>query len=175
MWPVYSGGSELLESAGLVYAGDLAAMTLDPGRMKHESVSDEVVVGESGSPEEWAMTAWRGFGGEAEELPENYREFVRALSESESVRLYTARYEGENAGVFAVTSEADMMGVYYFAVKPELRRKGIARAMMSEICRLAEDKKIVLQSTPMGRKFYRNFGFSELFMIPVYSTTDDIF
>ena len=47
--------------------------------------------------------------------------------------------------------------------------------MMDEICRIADEKKIVLQATPMGRKFYEAFGFREEFKISVFSTESDIF
>ena len=69
----------------------------------------------------------------------------------------------------------DSNGVYYFATIPEQRRKGVARSMMNEICRLSNGKKILLQATPMGLPFYKNFGFKELCKIPVYSDSDDVF
>ena len=182
MWPVYSGGRELLEGAGLIYAGDLAAMMLKPERVSISDYRPDVKIFRSDDPEEWAITSWLGFGGSDEDFPENYRVFVKALSEAgERISLYSAKYDGENAGVFALTNECEVMGVYYFAVVPDFRRKGIARAMMSEICRYAlssevrSPKRIVLQSTPMGHEFYSNFGFTDLFKIPVYSTESDIF
>ena len=175
MWPVYDGGHDVLESEGLLYAGDLAAMSLDPaGATLHvkEGVTFERVTRELSG--EWACTAWRGFGGE-DGAPESYCRFVRALvDDAENVSVHLAKYAGENAGVFALTNEAERVGVYYFATVPDFRRKGIASAMMSEICRLSGGRKIVLQSTPMGVKFYRSFGFDELFKIPVYSTESDI-
>ena len=177
MWPVYGGGTEILESVGLVYAGDLTAMCLDPAEIALGREDEAVRIEQVTSSEKagiWAETASRGFGEDS--APENYRRFVESLScESGRVRLYLAKYGEEYAGTFLVTCEPEMIGVYYFAVRPEFRRKGIARAMMSEICRQAGKKKVVLQSTPMGRKFYGAFGFEELFRIPVYSTESDIF
>ena len=73
-----------------------------------------------------------------------------------------------------LTHGENVTGVYYFATLPKFRRKGIARAMMSEICRLSSGKTIVLQATPSGVPFYKNFGFEELFTIPVYSNENDI-
>ena len=176
MWPVYSGGGKLLENAGLIYAGDLAAMSLEPDRVRIVDDRQDVKIYRSDDYEEWAIISWLGFGGSDEDFPENYCDFVKALSEQrERVSLYSAKYEGENAGVFLLTNEAEMRGVYYFAVVPEFRRRGIARAMMNEICRLSEGKRIVLQSTPMGEKFYRSYGFGELFRMRVYSTEEDIF
>ena len=176
MWPVYDGGTEALESGGLLYAGELVAMALDPAGIslrEKEGITFERVTPELSG--EFAATAWRGFAGEGD-APENYCKFVRALiDDAENVSLHLAKYEGKNAGVFTLTNEPDRVGVYYFATVPELRRKGIASAMMSEICRLSRGRRIILQSTPMGIKFYCAFGFEELFRIPVYSTDKDIF
>ena len=139
-------------------------------------ITNTVIIKPATSAKRWASCEWSAFEYGESGVSGEYFALVKALlKDTENFSLYIAELEGVDAGAFLTTNEPELMGVYYFAVKPELRRKGIARAMMSEICRLAEDKKIVLQSTPMGRKFYRNFGFSELFMIPVYSTTDDIF
>ena len=177
MWPVYDGGSEILENAGLVYAGDLTAMCIDSAKIALGRENGAVKVEEVVSREAagiWAETASRGFG-EDGEAPEGCRKFVEALcGERERVRLYLAKYEEEYAGTFLLTEWRGKAGVYYFAVRPEFRRKGIAREMMREICRLSAGKKIVLQATPMGRKFYLAFGFDELFRIPVYSTDSDI-
>jgi len=172
MWPVYDGGEEVLESAGLIYAGDLTAMTLEA---VYERVRTSVRIERTDDAQKWAETAWRGFGGETEP-PENYYEFVRALSvDRENLSLYLAVNDGEAVGVFMLTNEPERTGVYYLAVLPEFRRRGIARSMMSGIVRLSAGKKVVLQSTPMGVNFYRAYGFEELFKIPVYSTTSDIF
>ena len=174
-WPVKDGRNDVLESGGLLYAGDLAAMSLDPaGATLHvkEGVTFTRVTPELSY--EWVCTAWLGFGGEGD-APESYREFARAMADdADNLSLYLAKYDGKNAGVFAFTNEPERVGVYYFATVPTFRRKGIASAMMSEVCRLSGGRKIVLQSTPMGLKFYRAFGFEELCKIAVYSTEEDI-
>ena len=180
MWPLYDDGDrKLLENAGLCYAGDLTAMSLTPriaapnNNVTFERVNDSLL---------WARTAWQGFGGSVDELPGEFVKFSGALNaDRENFSLYLARYEGEEAGTFLVTNEEKCAGVYYFAVMPELRRKGIARAMMNEICRLSggksggNKKKILLQATPMGVPFYRAYGFDIISKIPVYSTEEDIF
>lgn len=172
MWPLYDGGGEVLERAGLIYAGDLTAMSLEG---VYECVDHSVRIERTDDAQKWAETAWRGFGGETEPS-ENYYEFVRALSvDTENLSLYLAGNDGESVGVFMLTNELERTGVYYLAVLPEYRRRGIARSMMSGIVRLSAGKKVVLQSTPMGVNFYRAYGFEELFKIPVYSTASDIF
>lgn len=175
MWPVYDGGQEVLDDAGLLYAGNLAAMSLDPSKAIIRDTPD-VEIEPVHDTAEWARTAWHGFGGGLDDTPPEYYALIDALSHDRgNLAMYTARHEGKAAGIFLITNEPELTGVYYFAVVPEMRRKGIAGAMMKEVCRLSEGKTIVLQSTPAGRPFYRSFGFDELFMMPVYSTESDIF
>ena len=178
MWPVYAdsdSNSEILEGAGVTHAGDLTAMCLAPEKVSlrvQEGVTFEGVTSENAGV--WAKTMWLGFGGEGD-VPEEYCRFAGALACSrENVSLFATKCCGKYAGTFAVTHEPEFMGVYYFATVPSFRRKGIASAMMTEICRLSAGKRIVLQATPTGAKFYRAFGFTELFRIPVYSTDSDI-
>ena len=175
MWPVYDGGTEFLENAGLLYAGDLTAMCLAPERaslLEKDGVAFERITSENAV--EWAKAMWLGFGGDGE-APEEYRKFSAALAaDRKRLFLSAAKAGGEYAGTFLLTNAPDLTGVYYFATVPEFRRQGIASAMMSEICRLSAGKRIVLQATPMGRNFYKAFGFEELFRIPVYSNDGDI-
>ena len=176
MWPLYDEGEEILKEAGLVYAGNLTAMSYNPSAFQAPSLKmDGFSLRVSPKHEDWAKTAWRGFGGGFDDIPENYFALVKAFNDDEKFSLYIAEYEGKNAGTFLITHEENLTGVYYFATVPEFRRRGIARAMMNEICRLSGTKTIVLQATPSGLPFYKNFGFDELFSIPVYSTESNIF
>ncbi len=169
MWPVYD--SESLKHSGLIYAGDLVAMTLEPEReyesnpsvtFRHIESHDDVSL--------WACTAWESFV-EGDDVPENFIAFTDALiDDRENISLTAAMYEGEPAGAFLTTI---MGGVYYFGVLPEMRRRGIARSMMNEICR--NNKRITLQATETGYKFYKSYGLTENFRIPVYSNYADIF
>lgn len=176
MWPVYDDGEEYLKNSGLIYAGDLRAMSFDTKNSAPKPHPDiKIKISPSTSPEIWAETADYAFGGNPEETPESYINFVRSLkNDADNLSLYTAELEGKTAGTFMITNEPELTGVYYFAVIPEMRRRGVANAMMNEICRLSKGKKIVLQSTPSGFKFYSAFGFNDLFGIHVYSTEGDI-
>ena len=179
MWPVYDGGENVLRDAGLTYAGELAAMSLDPEDADTSRVNPAVKIEHITSPELgrlWAKTAWYSFGGGEDDAPEDYRAFGGALAEDrEGISMYIARLDGQPAGTFAVTHEPDLMGVYFVGTVPGLRRKGIAASMMNEVCRMSAGKKIVLQATPIGAKMYKAFGFKELFRIPVYSNEEDLF
>lgn len=178
MWPIYDSGEKVLEAEGLLYAGKLEAMSLEPGEAKFTASNPSVKISPVNNSETWARVAWHSFGGGIDDTPANYYALVDALNNDwGNLALYLAELDGEPAGTFLITNEQNLMGVYYFAVVPEMRRKKIAASMMNEICRLAGEKKkkIVLQATPMGVKFYESFGFQSLFSMPVYSTESDIF
>ena len=183
LWPVYGNGEEVLKSSGLFYAGDLTAMKMEPldstSLSSYDAISPQEgrlkpsIVDGSGLSA-WTKTVWEGFGGNPDEIPEKYFSMVKSFSECKNFSLYLSKYEGKEAGTFLLTNEENLTGVYYFATRPEFRRKGIARAMMSEIQRLSGSKTIVLQATPSGVPFYKNFGFEELFKIPIYSNESDV-
>lgn len=170
MWPVYD--AESLRDSFLIYAGDLVAMTFKPER-EYES-NPSVTLKQIKSHDDislWANITWRSFNGYGDEASDDFCEFTEALiNDHENISLTAAMYEGEAAGSYLTTV---MGGVYFFGVVPEMRRKGIARAMMSEICR--HNKLITLQATETGYTFYKSFGFTEHFRMPVYSNTADIF
>ena len=177
MWPVYDGGSEILEASGLLHAGHLEAMSLEPSHAVRDRVNPSVKVRAvtRQTSEQWASCAWSAFEyGEGEPSGE-YLALVEALCNDADMSLYVAELDGHDAGTFLVTHEPELMGVYYFATKPEFRRKGVAVSMMNEICRLSKGRKIVLQATPSGVPFYEAFGFEDLGKIEVYSTVADIF
>ena len=178
VWPIYEAGNEkFLENSGLVYAGNLEAMTLEPDKINLERANEDVrILRVSDNPEIWAKTAWHSFGGGLDDVEENYYAFVNALNnDRENLALYLAELDNEPVGTFLLTCEKNFAGIYYFGVIPELRRKKIAASMMNEICRLSLGKKIVLQATPSGVPFYEKFGFERLFTIPVYSDESEVF
>lgn len=169
MWPVCD--SESLRHTDLIYAGDLTAMSLELNRVPESN--PDITIMKINSREHsalWAKTAWHSFGGEYDDVPENYYAFIDALTEDENLSLYLALHDDKPSGTFLTTI---MGGVYYFGVIPEMRRKGVAREMMNEICR--HNTRVVLQSTPSGYAFYKSYGFAELFRMPVYSTEADVF
>ena len=171
MWPVYD--SESLRHTDLIYAGDLTAMSLESNSVHESESNPDVKILRVKSHDDavlWAKTAWHSFGGEYDDVPDNYYTFVDSLKDDGASSMYLATYHGKPSGTFLTTI---MGGVYYFGVVPEMRRKGIAREMMNEICR--NNKRVLLQSTPSGYAFYKSFGLTELFKIPVYSNESDIF
>ena len=174
MWPVYDGGEKVLEDSGLLYAGSLTGMIYEPGTSNSNAAQESSNI----NSDDWARTAWHGFGGSVDDVPGNYFALVKSFDDAPEFSLHLHKAE-ENlekfAGSFMLVNEPDSTGVYYFATVPEMRRKGIANSMMKEICKLSNGKKILLQATPAGLPFYKNFGFEELCKIPVYSDSNDVF
>ena len=169
MWPVCD--SESLRYTDLIYAGNLTAMSIESNHVPESNPDIKIMRIDSHEHSAlWARTAWHSFGGEYDDVPENYYAFIDALIDDENLSLSLALHDGKPSGTFLTTI---MGGVYYFGVIPEMRRKGVARAMMNEICR--HNTRVLLQSTPSGYAFYKSYGFAELFKIPVYSTESDIF
>ena len=120
MWPVYDGCTEILEGAGLVYAGDLTAMCF-PSKsagldlktngnvnantqyaaangLKNSVLLTIQQVSSLETAGIWAETAAHGFG---EDVTPEYMKFVKSLcGKHERVRLHLAKYKGEYAGTF---------------------------------------------------------------------------
>lgn len=172
MWPVFDGGNEILSAGGLSQSESLRAMTLDsdlPIQIRgNDSVTFKAITSREASMR-WAVCSWQGFEYDGDEPSEDFCKFAGNLAGCEDFGLYVATLHGRDCGAFiTVNDDAGFMGVYYFAVIPEMRRKGIAATMMNEICRLSHGKKIVLQATLTGVPFYRAYGFKDCGEIEVY-------
>ena len=176
LWPVFDGGNEILTEGGMFHDRQLRAMSLDSGCSVsirgNESVTFKAVTTREDSLR-WAKSAWLGFDYGGDEPSEDYCEFAGNLTGCRDFVVCVSVLNGRDAGTFiAVNDDAGLTGVYYFAVIPEMRRKGVAVSMMNEIRRLSQGKKIVLQATESGVPFYSAYGFKDLGGIDVYSTSE---
>ena len=183
IWPLPEGGG-VLPRFGLPERGRLLAMSrgcggpADTADGGNPEVSFAPVSDEAGA-ERWAEAMWQGFGA-GPGAPGNLRVLVRGIRADGTLTLVTARIEDRDAGTFLLASapSSSAAGIYYFAVPPRYRRRGVATAMMTEILRIARRGgkwKILLQATPSGVPFYRAAGFEALGEIPLFSASDDVF
>ncbi len=178
-WPVFDGGNEILSDAGLFYGGQLRAMSLDSDSVISIRGNDSVTFSAVTSREDslrWAKCSWTAFEYEDDEPSEDYFAFAENLMSCKNFALYIAVLHGRDCGTFMITDDDNLSGVYYFAVLPEMRRKGIAAAMMNEIRRLSHGKngqKIVLQAESKGVPFYSAYGFKDAGGIDIFSNSED--
>lgn len=183
VWPLFQDApaqAALLEAAGLREAGRLLAMSRDAGAADFGGNAPKDLtfqaVQSSGDAARWARSAWLGFGGE-DPTPANFIELAEAMGDDPSLVLMAAQEGGEDLGTFLLALGRDA-GVYYFAVRPTCRRRGVAMAMMGETlahARRTGRPRIVLQATPAGVPFYRAAGFGAHGEIPLFSTEEDVF
>ena len=179
VWPLLGEGRAVLSRFGLREAGRLLAMSRSCEALA-EAEGPRVTfapVRDDAEADRWAEAMWAGFGA-GDGAPEALLLLCRAMRTDDALRLVTARVEGRDAGSLLLALDPDAAGVYYFAVPPRYRRRGVATAMMAEALRHARDegkRQIVLQATPSGVPFYRAAGFEPLGELPLFSASDDVF
>ena len=156
IWPLPEGGG-VLPRFGLPERGRLLAMSrgcVGPADAPADGGVPEAsfvpVLDEAGA-ERWAETMWQGFGA-GPGAPGNLHVLVRGMRADGTLTLVTARIEDQNAGTFLLASapSSPAAGVYYFAVPPRYRRRGVATAMMAEILRIVRrggKRQVLLQAT----------------------------
>jgi ribosomal protein S18 acetylase RimI-like enzyme len=113
----------------------------------------------------WCLTAARGF-----EFSQEVGETMAGI-EADLVldwlptrRLYLGLLDGEPVATTLLFLGAGVAGLYGIATIPEVRRRGIGRAMTVAplLEARAEGYQIgVLHASPMGEEFYRRLGFRE--------------
>ncbi|MFC1399865.1 MULTISPECIES: GNAT family N-acetyltransferase [Streptacidiphilus] len=76
-------------------------------------------------------------------------------------RSWLARLRGEPVGACVSWDDGASVGVYWVAVLPEHRSRGIARELMAAVLRAHPDRPAVLSATLLGEPLYRRLGFVE--------------
>ncbi|MBQ7569834.1 MAG: GNAT family N-acetyltransferase [Synergistaceae bacterium] len=166
----YSGGERLAERDGEILNNLQQEINLDVNlnlKQEREDLNNNLkfkILDFNSSKQEidaWACTAWYGFD-DGSNLDEKFLELARELVLNNKIRLVEALLNNKSVGSVLLCEDDLNLGVYYFAVLPEFRRRGIAGLMMNKVLELAVKlgkNKIVLQATQEGEKFYKNFGF----------------
>lgn len=113
-------------------------------------------------------------------VPEDDRHYIRTLNrhwtgERSPGLRFVAYLDGVPVGkLFMNMQEAPAhVAVYGMAVKPEARRRGIARALMDEALTRAKGqgvRRCVLHASEMALPMYARMGFVARCLLPVYST-----
>ncbi|MEY9837392.1 GNAT family N-acetyltransferase [Streptacidiphilus sp. EB103A] len=76
-------------------------------------------------------------------------------------RSWLVRLRGEPAGACVSWDDGSSVGVYWVAVLPEHRSRGIARELMATVLLAHADRPAVLSATLLGEPLYRRLGFVE--------------
>lgn len=186
VFPIYktieNSEIDFLKRSGLNYAGNLLAMNFTPSKIISDFNSDFVIANNHALLNEWAEVSLHGFEVDFEKLPEQFLNLALSFENNQQLIPVIAKEKitHKNLGSFLIANSqitTNISGIYYFSVIPEFRRKGIARDMMNFAADLSRNfsNKIILQATPSGIPFYKNFGFHELFEIKLFSCSNDVF
>jgi len=156
-----------LVSRGLVWEVDVGGMTIDLSKMNEDlPVPEELTmkrVRSKADLEQYLIPFGKGF-----EFPDIVVDGWRRMDSSHGFgkRLPRVNYVGLMSGVPASCATMfkafDMAGIYCVATVPEMRRKGVATALIVNALREARDegyKTGLLQAKAMGASVYRRIGF----------------
>ena len=87
---------------------------------------------------------------------------------AEGTRIRTVQVDGATAGYVAFEIQADGTGyIDYLGVKPDARRRGLARALVADACRELAAEGVqrvhltVRADAPCAVDLYRSVGFTE--------------
>ncbi len=167
---VAAGAAARLVAVGLRDVGTVPAMTVDLRLLPPAADQPGLTIRQVESAEDralWGELAARGTGFE--------EPAVRALAALEplipaarldgQVRLL-ADYEGKAVATGALVISGGLAGAYAVSTLPELRRRGIGRAITLHALQLGVAggaRTGFLQSSPMGFRVYESMGFREIF------------
>ena len=156
-----------LVSHGLAWEVDVGGMTIDLRLMNEdlpvpEGITIKRVANES-DMEQYLIPFGKGF-----EFPDIVVDGWRKMDSSHGFgkRLQRANYVGLMNGVpvscTTLFKAFDLAGIYCVATVPEMRRKGVATALIVDALREARDEGYesgLLQAKAMGASVYRRIGF----------------
>ncbi|WP_026731680.1 GNAT family N-acetyltransferase [Fischerella sp. PCC 9605] len=164
-----------LENHGLNCVSELPVMAIDlstlPQQLPLPADLDIALVNDSETLKHWVRVAMVGF-----EVPDT--EFDRVLELELSLGINSEQYKrfiGWWKGVPVATSElyldAGVAGIYFVATLPEVRRQGLATAVVLAALQKARTLGYcvgMLQASQMGVNVYRRIGFQEYCKMGLY-------
>ena len=185
-WPVlnpyvnYEHNREVLLQGGLVYDSDLTGMSLDVKDINiNEGYHNKISFRKVNTDDDaklWAELAC-DFTESEETVPEFFYNLSCAMMKNKNIQqvICTVNINNEDKDVgtyLAFDDNLNNRGLYYMQVSPEFRRRKIANDMMKSIAAAAKadgKNKLVFQSLPSALPFHKNFGFKEIFNIPLFT------
>jgi GNAT superfamily N-acetyltransferase len=139
-------------------SGDMIPVDLPP---LQEGISIATVSAPAGL-EDWARAAADGFG-----YPESVQASFTILATHMGFpgpdhRLYLARVDDQPAGTALLFRTGQVAGLYFLAVTPTMRRRGLGLALTRRAMHdalQADCRMIILQSSQMAENLYHRAGF----------------
>jgi ribosomal protein S18 acetylase RimI-like enzyme len=169
-----------LEAAGIAHDGDAPLMTLDleeadltpdpPAGLTIERATDAAALAEA-SPVTLAM-----IDGPAAQAVFSAAYEALAFGSERALVLFVGRLDGRPVATSALYTGTGLAGVYGVGTLPELRGRGLGRAMT--IAALAEGRRRglrigALMSSDLGLPVYRRLGFREVGTVAFYTSPAD--
>ncbi|MFJ9520458.1 GNAT family N-acetyltransferase [Kitasatospora sp. NPDC101801] len=102
-----------------------------------------------------------GFPLEARQPWERGVQFPPELLAEPGYRAWLGRVDGEPAAACMTYDNEETVGVYWVAVLPEYRSKGLGRAVLSAALLAQPGRVTTLVATQLGEPLYRQLGFLE--------------
>ena len=167
--------SKELERKGIRLSAEYLAMSFKIPSSEEKQAPCVKIASDRLGTEKWAEAVWTGFEGKLP-VPENYRNFVGYLRSCPDNQLYFLEENGVPLCSAMLHSTENTCGLYYFATRPEARRRGLAAKLMDSLRLTAShhSESLVLLATEMGAKMYKNYGFEELLRVPILSGSKNI-
>ena len=169
------GVSKELERKGLSPSAEYLAMSIKSSASDKNQEPCVKIASDILGTEKWAEAVWIGFEGKLP-VPENYKNFVGYLKSCPDNQLYFLEENGVPLCSAMLHSTEKTCGLYYFATRPEARRRGLAAKLMDSLRINAShhSENLVLLATEIGAKMYKNYGFEELLRVSIMSGSKNI-
>lgn len=173
-----TGSSKLgakLSAHGFEYESDIPFMALELKNFEANKLNSGIVLKEVKTQKDlniWHNISIIGFEIDKDEC----REYIRLVNSFDpnahpNLKLYFALVDKEPAATSLIFTGSGVAGIYWISTVPNLRRRGIGKAITALTC--VEAKKIgcnlaTLQSTIMGQNMYASVGFKKYVDVPIY-------
>lgn len=168
--------AQAFERHGIERRRIYTSMYLEPEKMGRK-ISDEVVRIAPDRAEEWGEAAWLAFGGSPEdENLRDYRSFGAYLANCGTNAAYALEIDGRFAAAALLHNTTETVGLYYFATRPEWRRRGCAARLLAGVTADIVNRglPLVLLATEEGYPFYISCGFRVIGQVPIYSISKEV-
>ena len=129
-------------------------------------------VEDAGAFREACQVIAEGFGAPMEIADAMARFAETAIGDDQAQRVFLVRSEGKAVGTALGVAEGQILGVFNVATVPEVRRRGVGRAVMLATMRDGAARGAtlaVLQSSDMGHAVYERLGFEDFGTYDVWS------